>query len=458
MARVAIYTRLSLDSTGEQTATARQEAACRSFVDARGWSVAEVFEDVDLSAYRASVRRPGFETLQHRAASGAIDGVVVWKLDRLVRRPSEFERFWAACQQHRVFVASVTEPVDSSTEIGVAIVRVLVTFASLESATSAVRISAAHRQRAERGLPHTTRPAFGHIAGFGHLEPNEAAAIREAAKRVLAGETTSSVCRDWDDRAIRTTSGKPWTPNKLMDLLCSPRVAGDREWRKTVVATDCFAPILDRQTHLRLRRLRASRAVGPRSNSGTTLLSGLLVCGECGGRLHSRRREGRVYVCQSKPAGCGRVAITAKYAEEHIRQLLAEHIQNVPPPAPALRPLRIGRYAELVERLELLHRDYYVHASVALETFLRCRDELDLELRAISTRSSLPAVEGLPAGFDLRYTHLGWDGLTPMQQRAVIEAEIGSVTVARARRGARFDPGRIEVAWRRSSRPSTGAS
>src|SRR4051812_7844697 len=135
MTRVALYTRLSSDQLGNQTSTHRQEASCRSFADARGWAVAEVFEDVDVSAYRPGVRRPSYDGLIERIGRDGCDGVLVWKLDRLVRQPAEFERFWSECDRSGVFLASVTEPIDTSTEMGLAIVRILVTFAGLESTT-----------------------------------------------------------------------------------------------------------------------------------------------------------------------------------------------------------------------------------------------------------------------------------------------------------------------------------
>jgi Resolvase, N terminal domain len=62
--------------------------------------------------------------------------VLVWKLNRLVRRPKDFERLWEVAERREVFIASVTEPVDSSSPIGLAMLRILVALAGLESATT----------------------------------------------------------------------------------------------------------------------------------------------------------------------------------------------------------------------------------------------------------------------------------------------------------------------------------
>jgi hypothetical protein len=106
MTAVAIYTRLSHDRTGQQTATHRQQASCQAFAELRGWRVARVFEDVDLSAYRRGVVRPAYEEMLLAIQSKRIDGVVAWKLDRLLRRSAEFERLWETCEKNGVFLAS----------------------------------------------------------------------------------------------------------------------------------------------------------------------------------------------------------------------------------------------------------------------------------------------------------------------------------------------------------------
>ncbi len=54
---------------------------------------------------------------------------------------------------------------------------------------------------------HPARRAFGHSADRAHLVDDEAAAVREAARRVLAGKTLSSVVKDWNERGRRP----PWS-------------------------------------------------------------------------------------------------------------------------------------------------------------------------------------------------------------------------------------------------------
>jgi len=158
---IAIYTRLSNDEFGTQTATQRQAEACSAYAALRGWEVGKVFEDVDLSAFRA-VTRPAYEEMLAGISAGRWGGVLVWKLDRLVRRPAEFERFWATCERAGAVLMSVNDPIDTTTDVGLAIVRILVTFANLESATTSLRMRAQRREHAAKGLPPFSGRAFGY--------------------------------------------------------------------------------------------------------------------------------------------------------------------------------------------------------------------------------------------------------------------------------------------------------
>jgi len=147
--RAAIYSRLARE-TGSSS-LARQRSSCEDFCAARAWTIVGHYVDNDVSAYRVGVRRPEFERLLEDVSAGAIDIVVVFKIDRLVRRPFDFERFWGEAELRGTNLASVSEPVDSSTPHGVAFIRILVALAGLESATTGLRIVSLRREEARSG-------------------------------------------------------------------------------------------------------------------------------------------------------------------------------------------------------------------------------------------------------------------------------------------------------------------
>jgi hypothetical protein len=120
------------------------------------------------------------------------------------------------------------------------------------------------------------------------LNPVEAEALRDAAERILRGETVGSVIREWTQRGIRQSGDGRWEETSLVNTLRSPRLAGLREWQgKTYPAT--WPAILDLDTHERLVKLfadpsRRAHVVGRKRH----LLSGVARCGKCGNRFTSR--------------------------------------------------------------------------------------------------------------------------------------------------------------------------
>jgi site-specific DNA recombinase len=233
MTAVLIYTRLSTEDVHH--ATVRQEVACRSYAEARNWEVASALSDLDASAYHRRARRPGFEALVAEAAARSADGVLVWKLDRLVRRPKDFERLWEVAERRGVFIASVTEPVDSSSPIGLAMLRILVALAGLESATTGIRIRASKRQAAEEGRPPPVK-AYGLTSAWDGVVESEAAVLRQAARRAIGGERLASIARDLRSRNIPSPTGRHWTDATLGRLLRNPRIVGDGTYTGQVVA------------------------------------------------------------------------------------------------------------------------------------------------------------------------------------------------------------------------------
>ncbi|MGH9261476.1 MAG: recombinase family protein, partial [Acidimicrobiales bacterium] len=82
----AVYLRISRDPDGTSTAPERQLKDCKAFAKLRGWDIVQEFRDADVSAYRQGVKRPAYDELLAGIDARAFDGVVVWRLDRLVRR------------------------------------------------------------------------------------------------------------------------------------------------------------------------------------------------------------------------------------------------------------------------------------------------------------------------------------------------------------------------------------
>jgi len=342
--RAGLYDRLSLAKlTDEATddAQSRQQQRSHAFATAAGWDVVKVFSDVDVGAYRAPGRkappkREGFEAALAAIEAGEIDALVFFKLDRLCRDHGDFERVLATCERRGAVLASVMEPIDTSTPAGEMSARMLVGFARLESQTIGLRVAAQREQTASRGLP-----APGGWRPFGYcyipqtdqaparyeIVPDEAAVIIEAARRVLTGEALNSIARDLSRRGITAADGSDtFYTRRLKRILVNPTIAGLRAYKGEVIRDATWPAILDRATWEAVCAILNDPKRGRGGHPLRWPFAGLAVC-LCEVPMRTKGSHGRtVYACDpTKPGfrGCGRVSIDTGHLETIVLKMIA---------------------------------------------------------------------------------------------------------------------------------------
>lgn len=463
MKRAAIYARLSRDRDGNQTATARQVADCRRFAEAKGWEVVAVHEDADLSAYSAKVVRPGFEALKASVEAGDADVVLAWKLDRLLRRPRDFETLWQLCEAKGANVATVTDGIDTAQPMaGLLVPRIMSNFAELEAENLSIRERRKHEETAKAGRRSGGghRP-FGLSRDWSELVPAEAELIREAVDGILSGQSMYSVAADWNRRGVRTPTGRPWSVQLVKSMLRSPRLAGLREHRGAIVGPGQWPAIVDPDKHERLRAILSRK--GTPGQPGRFLLSGLVRCGVCGNSMYVRRRhkdKARFYGCEKAAGGtaCGHVHIVAEPLEALVRDAVLERLDS--PQMLAAIEAHNRQTVEAVDLdtlhadesgLEQLARDYYTDRLIGRSEYLAARDELEARIEA--ARRKVARVNGSGklgelAGFGQKL-RAAWDGESLDWQRQIVATVVDRVNVTPGVRGPnRFDPSRVAIDWR----------
>jgi len=84
----AVYARISADQGGQGLGVQRQLEDCRKLATDRGWVIGAEYVDNDISAYSGKPR-PSYARMIADLKAGARDGLIVYNLDRLHRRPVE---------------------------------------------------------------------------------------------------------------------------------------------------------------------------------------------------------------------------------------------------------------------------------------------------------------------------------------------------------------------------------
>jgi len=321
-----------LNSDGTEGSTRRQEQAVHAHLKANDMGrVVAVYSDI-ASAYKEGAKRPDFENALLDLRAGRIDGIAVWKIDRLVRRTNQYRRVLDILEESGGRLFSLVEGIDTAAEgasraITNIVLSILVSLAEMESENTSDRVLLMQQERARMGLVQRSscRP-FGHTDDWSEVVLEEAALIREAAERVLKGEGIRTIARDWDRRGIKTLKGNPWHHATIRGVLASARLVGKREYGGAVFDYGDVPPILDEDTWARVRDVLENRvAPNPAGPKGQRLLTGIVLCGRCDAPLvgNVNKYGKQTYQCRkrgSQPNACGGVQVLAERVDERVGQ------------------------------------------------------------------------------------------------------------------------------------------
>ncbi|MGH3548914.1 MAG: recombinase family protein [Pseudonocardiaceae bacterium] len=289
--RAAIYLRQSVDRTGEELGISRQRQDCERLAAERGWTVIATVIDNDTSASRG--KRRGFSEVLALIDKQAVDVVVVWAVDRLVRRMADLEDVIERCERCGVKLAAVSGDLDLSTDQGRLVGRILASVARGEVERKGARQRRAYQQAAELGRPPGGPVPFGFRPDRRTHHPKQALAVRNAYEALLGGGTLAGIARRWNAagltsgrvRIARHNAGEPsrWCAETVRALLMNPRNAALRAYRGEIVGRADWEPIVGEETWRATVALLSdpSRRGGP--PSPRRLLSGIAACGVCHG-------------------------------------------------------------------------------------------------------------------------------------------------------------------------------
>jgi site-specific DNA recombinase len=344
--RVAVYCRISDDREGERLGVERQREDCLARAQREGWEVVNVFTDNDVGASTRSRKpRPAYRQVIQAAENGEVDVILSYSNSRLTRRPLELEHLINLHNSTGVLLRTIVSgDADLSTADGRAVARTIAAWDAAEAERIGERVARAARQRREQGLRHGGFPPYGYInAPEGQLaiHPDRAAIVREAAERILGGESLYGVWTDLNRRGIltapspRAPQGARWAAQTLKRVLTAPATIGCVQ-SDTGELREVAEPVLDRKSWERLREVlyddrRFDQTRKPDwSNRRKYALSGLLTCSLCGHWLSgstrgpSQRKSGgtrprvQTFACQPANGGCGRLRIDYAPVEEWV--------------------------------------------------------------------------------------------------------------------------------------------
>ncbi|MFE9993400.1 recombinase family protein [Streptomyces avermitilis] len=341
--RALIVVRLSAE-TGASTSPERQLKECAALCNQRGWTVVGTAEDFESASRATPWQRPQLSVwLNDRAPE--FDVIVVWRLDRLVRKVSDLHALIDWAREHGgKSIVSVTEPFDLTAPSGEAMASMIASFARMESLVTSERVTSMRQHLLATPRWGGGSPPYGYRTyekdegRYLEINPDTATVVREAAGRVIAGEAVNAVCRDFESRGVPSPADSYsrrkverdfiWHPATLKKILSSPALLGfktrnepvpGKRYQNKVLVLDksgqrvrMAEPILAEDCWDKLQSaLATNSASAGRPSSPRTPFLGVIKCGGCGKNLQlhatkKKRKDGSERItskirCLSRP-------------------------------------------------------------------------------------------------------------------------------------------------------------
>jgi site-specific DNA recombinase len=152
--RVGVYVRRSTDDEHQPYSIEAQDTRLAAYIGSQPrWRQAARFAD---DASGASTHRPGLKRALAAARAGAIDVLLVYRVDRLTRSLRDLVTLLDDLDRASVVFRSATEPFDTATAMGRMLVQMLGMFAQFERDTIIDRVIAGMERKAAADKPRTS--------------------------------------------------------------------------------------------------------------------------------------------------------------------------------------------------------------------------------------------------------------------------------------------------------------
>ncbi len=298
--RAGLQIRVStLEQAIDGYSLAAQEKKLKEYAQFKGYEIVGIYRDDGYSG--ASLNRPGLRRMMSDIEADKLDIVLIYKQDRLTRSVKDLLNLLDIFDRHNVALYSITENIDLSSPFGRAALKMSATFSELERETIIERSKMGKDQKARQGeLMGNGKSPFGYkydksIKRF-EIVPEEAEIVRNIYSLYIKGMSIRQL-----NAHCRETYNHPYfgNPMSCKAILHRPMYAGYFQWKGELIKGVNFEPIISYEDYLKVQNILKQNTFRRNRLTSPYLLTGLLLCGECGNRYVGKYKKS----CQTNSEG-----------------------------------------------------------------------------------------------------------------------------------------------------------
>lgn len=315
--KAATYSRFSSSNQREESIDAQQRAIYKYMAE-KGYTPAGDYTDEALTG--TNTDRPGFQRMIEDAKKGLFDIVLVHKMDRFSRNVYDTLDVQNQLLRYGVRIESVIEQFTDTPE-GQLQQIIQLGVGQYYSANLAREVMKGLKENAYKAIHNGGIPPLGYDVDPETkkyiINEKEAEAIRIMYQKIIEGWSYRELAQYLNLLGYRTKIGKTFSAtSSFYDLLTNPKYKGEYVFNRSVKQSkqvgmkrshrknkdeseiirvpNGLPAIVDEDTFDTVQKILKQRqhSKGQNKAKEVYLLSGLLVCGECGSAYHGSRRVG----------------------------------------------------------------------------------------------------------------------------------------------------------------------
>jgi site-specific DNA recombinase len=306
------YIRISTKKDSQKTSIDNQKKYIEEWARVNGYNVVDYYIDVKTGAY--SYLRNEMTRLKNHISAGKIKGIVSKEISRTSRDIMDIIELKRSLVNQGAFFISIKEGYDSRTDDDEFLLVIHAGLAQKERKVTGSRVKITQMIKAKEGKTNVPRPALGYMLSKDgqHLvvNPETVEIYHLIVSKFMEGWGRLKICKFLNSRGIKTGRGNTnWSTNAIYSILTNPVYLGVTMYNVTLTVRDSDGKakrmvrpreqwVIRENTHPALitkeKFERIYQIIQERkekdnkewSNTKKYLLSGILYCGSCGGKLY----------------------------------------------------------------------------------------------------------------------------------------------------------------------------
>ena len=358
--RAVIYARYSSENQRDASID-DQVRNCTAFIDRQGWRLVDTYADRAISG--ASFLRPGYQQVLHEASRGAFDVVLAEALDRVSRDQADTATFYKHLSFHSIELVTLAEGRVDELHVGLKGTMNALFLKDLAIKTRRGLEGRVREGRSGGGISYGYAVVPGDV-GTRRVVEAEAEVVRRIFRDYAGGRSPRAIARALNAEGIPGPHGREWRDTAIRGhllrgtgILNNELYVGRLVWNRLAYVKDpgtgrrrsrmnAEAQVVTREVpDLRivddgLWQAAKARQSSIRNSEGVSraretrfwekrrakhILTGLVFCGSCGGRLAA---VGRDYLACSAARGRGTCSNRSSIRREHLEGLVLHSLKQ----------------------------------------------------------------------------------------------------------------------------------